>query len=568
MLLVCSHIALMMVSGAFNSVQQASVQILLQPLNDAPVAFDSAETTAENQRLEGRLPQGEDIDGTIVSYQLVTDSELGIVTINRDGSFVFETGTDFDFLSEGESTKVSFLYSVTDDGGLDSQLQTVTITVTGVNDAAVIAGVDFGQVTEDSQGIELTDSGQLTNSDVDGEQEEAFDTNSVVPAAGVLGQLEIDETGLWQYSVDNADVQYLGEGETKQEIFTVSSVDGTEHTVTVTIIGVNDAAVIAGQDTGSVKEDETNSLLTESGTLTISDLDGADEELFVPESLTDPEDAIGTLTIDQNGQWDFELDNSSIQHLGEGETITQAYTVKSIDGTSHPITIQIIGTNDAAVITGDDVGTVTEDESTPQLTDTGSLRISDVDGEDEELFVAATGITSADALGSLDVTQDGDWTYTVDNADVQYLAEGETKVETFTVESFDGTQHTVTVTIIGVNDSAEIAGDDVGTITEDDDTPLLTDSGTLTISDADSGEAEFKTSSVVASVGALGALTIDAEGNWDYQVDNADVQYLGEGETKVETFTVESLDALSTPLPSPLLASTTAPKLPVMMLVQ
>ncbi|EIF05759.1 VCBS domain-containing protein, partial [Vibrio tubiashii] len=75
----------------------------------------------------------------------------------------------------------------------------------------------------------------------------------------------------------------------------------------------------------------------------------------------------------------------------------------------------------------------------------------------------------------------------------------ETKVETFTVESLDGTEHTVTVTIIGVNDSAEIAGDDVGAVTEDDDTPLLTDSGTLTISDADDGEAEFKPSSVVAS---------------------------------------------------------------------
>ncbi|TFH92292.1 VCBS domain-containing protein [Vibrio ouci] len=529
-------------ANASNSVQEASVQILLQPINDAPVAFDSEDSVIENQTLEGRLPDGEDVDGTIVSYQLVANTELGNVTVNSDGSFVFETGTDFDFLPEGETTQVSFLYSVTDDGGLGSELQTVTITVTGINDAAVIAGVDFGQVVEDSQEVKLTDSGQLTVTDVDGEQQELFDTESVIPSAGVLGLLEIDETGLWQYSVDNADVQYLGEGETKQEIFTVSSVDGTEHTVTVTIIGLNDAAVIAGQDTGSVKEDESTPLLTESGALTITDVDGADEELFVPASLTAPEDAIGTLTIDENGQWNFELENSSIQYLGEGETITQVYTVESIDGTSHPITIQIIGTNDAAVITGDDVGTVTEDESTPQLTDTGSLRISDVDGEDEELFVAATGITSAGALGSLDITQDGDWTYTVDNADVQYLAEGETKVETFTVESLDGTEHTVTVTIIGVNDSAEIAGDDVGAVTEDDDTPLLTDSGTLTISDADDGESEFKPSSVVASAGALGSLTIDGAGNWDYQVDNADVQYLGEGETKVETFTVESLD--------------------------
>ncbi|WCP69316.1 VCBS domain-containing protein [Vibrio tubiashii] len=531
-------------AGLFNSVQPGSVQILLTPINDAPIAFDSEGSVIENQTLEGRLPGGEDVDGTIVSYQLLASPELGNVTVNTDGSFVFETGTDFDFLPEGETTQVSFLYSVTDDGGLNSQLQNVTITVTGVNDAAVIAGFDFGEVIEDSQGAELIDSGQLTISDADGAQEEAFDISSVEPSTGVLGQLEIDETGRWQYRVNNADVQYLGEGETKQELFTVSSADGTEHTVTVTIIGVNDAAVIAGQDTGSVKEDESTPLLTESGTLTISDVDGADEELFVPESLTAPEDAIGTLTIDQNGQWNFELDNSSIQYLGEGETITQVYTVESIDGTSHPITIQVIGTNDASVITGDDVGTVTEDESTPQLIDTGSLRISDVDGEDEELFVAATGITSTGALGNLDITQDGDWTYTVDNADVQYLAEGETKVETFTVESLDGTEHTVTVTIMGVNDSAEIAGDDIGAVTEDDDTPLLTDSGTLTISDADDGEAEFKPSSVVASAGALGALTIDAAGNWDYQVDNADVQYLGEGETKVETFTVESLDGM------------------------
>jgi VCBS repeat-containing protein len=529
-------------AGLLNSVQTGSVQILLTPVNDAPVAFDSEGSVIENQTLEGRLPDGEDVDGTIASYQLVANPELGRVTVSPDGSFVFETGTDFDFLPEGETTQVSFLYSVTDDGGLDSELQTVTITVTGINDAAVIAGIDFGQVVEDSQGVKLTDSGQLTVTDVDGEQEEVFDTSSVVPAAGVLGQLEIDETGLWQYSVDNANVQYLGEGETKQEVFAVSSVDGTEHTVTVTIVGVNDAAVIAGQDTGSVKEDESTPLLMESGTLTISDVDGADEELFVPASLTAPDDAIGTLTIDENGQWNFELENSSIQYLGEGETITQVYTVESIDGTSHPITIQIIGSNDAAVITGDDVGSVTEDESAPQLIDTGSLRISDVDGEDEELFVAATGITSAGALGSLDITQDGDWTYTVDNADAQYLAEGETKVETFSVESLDGTEHTVSVTITGVNDGAEIAGDDVGAVTEDNDTPLLTDSGTLTISDVDDGEAEFKPSSVVASAGALGSLTIDSAGNWDYQVDNADVQYLGEGETKVETFTVESLD--------------------------
>ncbi|WP_422388478.1 VCBS domain-containing protein [Aeromonas hydrophila] len=35
----------------------------------------------------------------------------------------------------------------------------------------------------------------------------------------------------------------------------------------------------------------------------------------------------------------------------------------------------------------------------------------------------------------------------------------------------------------------------------------------------------------------MGSLTITEGGAWSYNVDNSKVQYLGEGETKVETFT-------------------------------
>ena len=37
--------------------------------------------------------------------------------------------------------------------------------------------------------------------------------------------------------------------------FTVTAIDGTTHDITVTITGTNDAAVIAGVDTGGVTED-------------------------------------------------------------------------------------------------------------------------------------------------------------------------------------------------------------------------------------------------------------------------------------------------------------------------
>ncbi|HAU4899693.1 TPA: retention module-containing protein, partial [Aeromonas hydrophila] len=51
--------------------------------------------------------------------------------------------------------------------------------------------------------------------------------------------------------------------------------------VTGTVTPVNDAAVITGTDTGGVVEDETNPLLTETGTLSVTDVDGADEAKFL-----------------------------------------------------------------------------------------------------------------------------------------------------------------------------------------------------------------------------------------------------------------------------------------------
>ncbi|MCX4117470.1 VCBS domain-containing protein, partial [Aeromonas hydrophila] len=134
----------------------------------------------------------------------------------------------------------------------------------------------------------------------------------------------------------------------------------------------------------------------------------------------------------------------------------------------HTVTITITGVNDAAVITGSDTSSVVEDETNPLLTETGTLSVTDVDGADEAKFLAGNGVASTGALGSLTITEGGAWTYNVDNSKVQYLGEGETKVETFVVKSVDGTEHTVTITITGVNDSAVIGGTDSGAVTEDE----------------------------------------------------------------------------------------------------
>ncbi|WP_220777119.1 beta strand repeat-containing protein, partial [Shewanella hafniensis] len=231
---------------------------------------------------------------------------------------------------------------------------------------------------------------------------------------------------------------------------------------------------------------------------------------------------VGSITLNADGNYSF---TPAANYDGPVPDLT--YVTNT--GESNTLTIKISPVDDLPVIAGDDVGAVTEDATDPVLTDSGTLTITDADSG-QAVFQAGNGVASNGALGSLTIDAAGNWTYNVDNADVQYLAEGETKVETFVVLSQDGTEHTVTITITGTNDVPVIAGDDVGAVTEDATDPVLTDSGTLTITDADSGQAVFQAGNGVASNGALGSLTIDAAGNWTYNVDNADVQYLAEGE--------------------------------------
>ncbi|GAL35774.1 T1SS secreted agglutinin RTX [Vibrio maritimus] len=145
----------------------------------------------------------------------------------------------------------------------------------------------------------LSDSGVLQLSDVDGVNEEVFNTNpntftstSTVEGASAdqaLGTLTITASGAWSYEIPNANVEYLGRGETAVETFTVLSEDGTPHTITVTINGTNDAPVIAGtsetagtvvesghQDTGGVVSG-TPSI---EGQIDASDIDLADNDVL------------------------------------------------------------------------------------------------------------------------------------------------------------------------------------------------------------------------------------------------------------------------------------------------
>ena len=304
-------------------------------------------------------------------------------------------------------------------------------------------------------------------------------------------------------------------------------------TLLVDVRSENNKAVISGDYRGNVTED--SGVLTTSATLTVSDQD-AGEQNFVAQTLNGN---YGTLTIDAQGNWTYEVDNdhSYVQGLGEGWTTNDTIEVQSVDGTTFNVVITLIGTNDAAVITGTSTGSVTED-SDDTLVVEGVLTVEDTDSN-ESVFQEET--IEGD-YGSLTIDENGQWTYEADGTQtvIQSLGEGDSLTETLTVQSEDGTTQDIVITINGFNDSAVISGELTGSVDEDA-SATLTASGVLTIEDPDAGNDQLIAETVN---GTYGSLTVDEDGNWNYSADTNqdDIQALGEGMTLTDTLTIRSVD--------------------------
>ncbi|WP_198517259.1 VCBS domain-containing protein [Vibrio sp. HA2012] len=409
---------------------------------------------------------------------------------------------------DGLSTIASTFHDTSGIGTLGlSETQSLSLLDVVTQIAATVSGDDAGAVTEDDSDPLLTDTGLLVVTDPD-EGEAVFVPGSVSASDGVLGSLIITANGSWSYTVANSAVQYLDVGETKQEVFTVATADGTEHQITITITGVEDGAVISGDDTGGVVEDASNPTLSDSGDLTVTDADTNDSPVFDTSSVVYDATAsdgaqLGVLSINSTGHWVYNVANADVQYLDANETKQEIYTVTSDDGTEHQITITITGVEDGAVISGDDTGGVVEDASNPTLSDSGDLTVTDADTNDSPVFDTSSVVYDATVsdgaqLGALSINSTGHWVYNVANADVQYLAINETKQEVFTVTSDDGTEHQITITITGTNDLPVTSSTSISVLESVQDTNM----GLLAPTDVD-GDSLVITVTGVPSIGTV-----------------------------------------------------------------
>ncbi|MCU4441122.1 tandem-95 repeat protein, partial [Acinetobacter lwoffii] len=441
--------------------------------NTSPVALDDSYNTAFNTPVAlDPLANDTDADGNPLTITAINGVTLtpgtaqqigtpnGVVNIDAQGTITFTPNTGF----SGQET---FSYTISDGQG-GTSTATGTINVSSAPNTSPVASDDTYNTAFNTP---VTLNPLANDTDADGNPLTITAINGVTLTPGTAQQINtpngvvnIEAQGTITFTPNN--------GFTGQESFNYSISDGqggtSSATLTITINGTDDLPV-AVADVNSINEDA----VSVSGNVRSNDTlgDGTAAEHVV--SLNgNAVGSYGTLVLNADGTYTYSLDNANplVQQLAPTETLTETYsytlTDKDGDTSTATLTITITGTNDVPVITGDATGAVTEDATTPNLTDTGTLSIVDADGG--QAVFQTTGITaSASALGSLSITSAGAWTYTVANADVQYLAAGETKVETFTVLSADGTSHDIVITITGTNDVPVITGDATGAVTED-----------------------------------------------------------------------------------------------------
>ncbi|MEJ7139584.1 VCBS domain-containing protein, partial [Amphibiibacter pelophylacis] len=386
---------------------------------------------------------------------------------------------------------------------------TVTITVNGTNDAATVTGTQTATVTESNGSSVVTAQGTVTVNDVDrGESGVREGTYT-----GQYGKIVLDANGQWTYTLDQSKpaVTGLNDGGKLTDTVKYFTADGTEQSITVTINGSNALASITGTGTGTVTEDTVTSA---SGKLTVTDLD-AGQAAMVPGTQTG---TYGKLVLQADGAWKYELDAAKSQPLKGGETVSEVFTVSSVDGTKSTVTITVKGTNDAATVTGTQTATVTESNGSSTVTAKGTVTVNDVDrGEGGVREGTYTG-----QYGKVVLDANGQWTYTLDQSKpaVTGLNDGGKLTDTVKYFTADGTEHSITVTINGSNALASITGTGTGTVTEDTSPSV---SGKLTVTDLDAGQAAMVPGT---QNGAYGKLVLQADGAWKYELDAAKSQPL------------------------------------------
>ena len=425
--------------------------------NVAPVAMNDSITLDEDTTGSGNvLTNDSDAGSDPLTAVLVTGPTNGTLVLNANGSFTYTPAANFNGTD-------SFTYRA-NDGTDNSNLATVTLNVTPVNDLPTATGTT---VTTDE---DVPANGAITAADVDGDT-----LTYSVSTAPANGTVTLGANGNFTYTPA---ANFNG---TDSFVITVSDGNGGTATanVSVTVNAVNDAPV-AGNSSLNTAEDTPGN-----GTVTATDVENDPLTYSV---VTGPIN--GTLVFNSDGTFTY----TPNANFNGSDSFTYRANDGSDDSNAATVSITVTAVNDAPTATGT---TVSTDEDTAA---NGAITAADVD--DDTLTYS---VTTAPNNGTVTLGANGNFTYTP--------AANFNGGDSFVITVNDGNGGTATaavsVTINAVND-APVAQASMLTTLEGS-----AGSGTVTATDVENDPLTF---SVVGGP-AHGSLVFNNDGTYTYTPD-------------------------------------------------
>ncbi len=450
------------VSDGVLSSAPALVVVLVDPVNDVPVAGNDSYTVNEDSTLSGNvLSNDTDAESPSLTATLVSGPAHGTLTLYPNGSFTYTPAPNY----KGAD---SFTYTASD-GAAISSVAVVSISVAPDNKVPV-ATADSYTGGEDSI---LTGNVLSNDTDADGNT-----LTATLISGPTHGSLELNSDGTFTYTPV---LNYNG-----ADSFTYTASDGTATssvaTVSITVSAVNDTPV-AVSDTFSTDED---TVLT--GDVLSNDAD-AEGNTLTATLVNGP--ANGSLTLNPDGTFTY----TPVADFNGADSFTYTATDGSATSSVATVSITVNPVNDAPVTVDDSFST---DEDTV-LTGNVLTNDSDVDGN----TLTAT-LVAGPANGTLTLNPDGSFTYTP--------AADYNGTDSFTYTATDGTATssiaTVSITVDAANDTPTGVDD---SFTTDEDTQLV---GDVLSNDSDV-DGDTLTATLVTGP-TNGTLTLNPDGSFTY----------------------------------------------------
>lgn len=294
--------------------------------------------------LSGTLNSTPDSDFTIELFSSTNADRSGF----GEGEF-FLGSTNVTTNAAGDAT-FSFQYAgVVEEGDVFSATTTSAEGNTSEFSRAFIVNSSPIAVLDSGVGFTTLENTPFTTANV-------LDNDSDPDAGDVISLSGIDTSGIPGSLINNGDGTFdfdpgtdfdsLAQGASEFFSFqyTITDLSGATSTnrVFITVTGLDDTAVISGDNTGETDEDASAPV---TGSLSIVDADDG-QSAFVSQAGTTGQ--FGVFSVDQNGDWSFVLDNDSVANLNAGDSVTDSFSVSSVDGSAaETVTITINGLDDS-----------------------------------------------------------------------------------------------------------------------------------------------------------------------------------------------------------------------------